>query len=67
MPVRYTLLSMKIEIRHAEPSDAAAVQAIYASPGSCDGTLQLPCAPMSLWQQRLTEPPAMARVRFPTD
>ena len=48
---------MKIEIRHAEPADAEAVQAIYASPGTYEGTLQLPCPPLALWQRRLSELP----------
>ena len=48
---------MKIEIRHAEPADAEAVRAIHASPGTYAETLQLPCPPLKLWQERLAEPP----------
>ncbi len=47
---------MAIEIRHAEPSDAEAVRAIHASPGAYEGTLQLPCPPIGLWHERLSEP-----------
>jgi putative acetyltransferase len=48
---------VKIEIRHSEPADAEAVSAIYGSPGTFAGTLQLPCPSTAMWAKRLAELP----------
>lgn len=46
---------MKIEIRHAEPEDAEALQAIYADEGLYTNTLQLPMPPKAIWRKRLAD------------
>ncbi|GAA5214090.1 GNAT family N-acetyltransferase [Corallincola platygyrae] len=43
-------------IRAAEPSDAQAVQAIYAQPHAYAGTLQLPYPSQQMWQCRMDKP-----------
>ena len=48
---------MSITIRHAEPSDAKALHRVFSDPGVISGTLQLPFAKLSLWQERLQNPP----------
>ena len=47
-----------ITVRRAEPRDAEALQAIYATPGAQAGTLQLPLPSVELWRKRLAEFPA---------
>jgi putative acetyltransferase len=49
----------KIEftIRHTEPSDAEAIQQIFAGPVAIRGTLQLPYPSIERWRKRLAEPP----------
>ncbi|MCU7974943.1 GNAT family N-acetyltransferase [Shewanella sp. SW36] len=42
-----------ITIRHAEKSDAAAIQAVYACPNAYAGTLQLPLPSTDKWEARL--------------
>lgn len=46
---------MKIEIRHAEPEDAEALQAIYTDEALYANTLQLPMPSKSLWRTRLAD------------
>ena len=41
---------MKIEIRHAEPEDAEALQAIYTDEALYANTLQLPMPSNTLWR-----------------
>jgi L-phenylalanine/L-methionine N-acetyltransferase len=48
---------MKIEIRHAEPSDYEAIHKIYTQPKVVWGTLQLPYSPAERQRERLTAPP----------
>ena len=49
---------MEITVRHAEPSDAAALHRIMSGPRAAAGTLQLPLQPAEAWRKRLAEPPA---------
>jgi putative acetyltransferase len=51
-PTNYTYT-----IRHAEPSDYEALQAIYAGPKAVWGVLQLPFPSAEMWRKRLAEPP----------
>lgn len=44
---------MEITIRHSEPEDFAAIQAIYAQPSCFGGTLQLPYPSLDMWKKRL--------------
>ena len=46
---------MKIEIRHAEPEDAEALQAIHADEALYANTLQLPMPSKTLWHKRLAD------------
>jgi L-phenylalanine/L-methionine N-acetyltransferase len=46
-----------IAIRRAEPRDAEALKAIFDSPGSMAGTLQLPFPSVAMWQKRLADFP----------
>ena len=46
---------MKIEIRHAEPEDAEALQAIHADEALYANTLQLPMPSKTLWRKRLAD------------
>lgn len=48
---------MKIEIRHAEPEDAEALQAIYTDEVLYANTLQLPMPSKTLWRKRLEDIP----------
>lgn len=48
---------MKIEIRHAEPEDAEALQAIYTDEALYANTLQLPMPSKTLWRKRLADIP----------
>ena len=48
---------MTIEIRHAEPADCAALQALHAQPRAIWGTLQLPYPSVEAWKKRLQEKP----------
>lgn len=48
---------MKIEIRHAEPEDAEALQAIHADEALYADTLQLPMPSKTLWRKRLADIP----------
>lgn len=48
---------MKIEIRHAEPEDAEALQAIHADEVLYANTLQLPMPSKTLWRKRLADIP----------
>ncbi len=48
----------KIAIRRAEPRDAEAMQAIFATPGAQAGTLQVPLPSVEQWRRRLAEFPA---------
>jgi putative acetyltransferase len=47
----------KIVIRRAEPCDAEAMQAIFASPRAMAGTLQLPYPSGAMWVKRIAEFP----------
>lgn len=47
-----------ITIRRAEPRDAEALQATFASPKAMAGTLQLPYPGVDMWRKRLAEWPA---------
>ncbi|HTD02628.1 GNAT family N-acetyltransferase [Undibacterium sp.] len=42
-----------IQIRRAEPDDAAQIQRVYASANAYTGTLQLPHPSVEMWQERL--------------
>ncbi len=46
-----------VTIRHAEPSDAEALHRIFQDRSVIAGTLQLPYPRLSLWQERLQNPP----------
>ena len=46
----------EVTIRAAEPDDFGALQAIYAGPGACFGTLQMPFPSKEMWKQRLQNP-----------
>ncbi|WP_288997841.1 hypothetical protein [uncultured Psychrobacter sp.] len=46
---------MEIGIRHAEPEDAEALQAIYTDEVLYANTLQLPMPSKTLWRTRLAE------------
>ena len=48
---------MKIDIRHAEPEDAEALQAIHADEALYANTLQLPLPSKTLWRKRLADIP----------
>lgn len=48
---------MKIEIRHAEPEDADALQAIHADKALYTNTSQLPMPSKTLWRKRLADIP----------
>ncbi len=48
---------MTLEIRHAEPDDYAALQAIHAQPKAVWGTLQMPFPSVDMWKRRLAEGP----------
>ncbi|WP_296207017.1 GNAT family N-acetyltransferase [Psychrobacter sp. UBA3480] len=48
---------MKIEIRHAEPEDAEALQAIHTDDAVYANTLQLPMPSKTLWRKRLADIP----------
>lgn len=48
---------MKIEIRHAEPEDAEALQGIYTDEVLYADTLQLPMPSKTLWRKRLADIP----------
>lgn len=52
-----SLEAAAIHIRHAEPSDAEALQRIFTYPGVVRGTLQLPFPSLEMWRKRLAEPP----------
>lgn len=47
-----------IIVRHAEITDAVALQQLYAHPAVYRDTLQLPLPSEALWQQRLADRPA---------
>ncbi len=47
-----------IHVRRAEPRDAEALQANFASPNALAGTLQLPYPGVEMWRKRLAEWPA---------
>ena len=49
--------SRKIVIRRAEPRDAEAMQAIFASPRAMAGTLQLPYPSGAMWVKRIADFP----------
>src|SRR5882762_6902468 len=49
--------SPKIIIRRAEPRDAEAMQAIFASPRAMAGTLQLPYPSGAMWVKRIADFP----------
>ncbi|MFO1325608.1 MAG: GNAT family N-acetyltransferase [Burkholderiales bacterium] len=44
-----------IAVRRAEPSDADAMRAIFASPKAQAGTLQLPLPSVEMWRKRLAD------------
>jgi putative acetyltransferase len=44
-------------VRHAEPSDAEALHGIFQSRSVVAGTVQLPFPKLSLWRERLGNPP----------
>ncbi len=46
-----------ILIRHVEPTDAQALQRLYAHPQTYGDTLQLPFPPEALWAKRIAELP----------
>jgi len=48
---------MEMEIRHAEPEDAEALQAIHADEALYANTLQLPMPPKTVWRKRLADIP----------
>ena len=48
---------MEIIIRKTEPSDAAALQELYACEKAYSGTLQLPHPALSMWESRLSNTP----------
>ncbi len=48
---------MTIIVRHAEVSDAEAIQRIHAQPKVVWGTLQLPFPSVELWRNRIASPP----------
>jgi putative acetyltransferase len=48
---------MKIQMRHAEPSDFEAIHKIYTQPKVVWGTLQLPYSSAERQRRRLTDPP----------
>ena len=48
---------MDITVRRAEPSDAAAVKAVYEGVVAYSGTLQLPNPSLDLWTKRLANIP----------
>lgn len=48
----------KIQVRHCEPGDAAALRAIFEQPSCYAGTLQLPHPPLEQWKNRLEKRPA---------
>lgn len=48
---------MDIQVRRAEPNDAAAVKAIYEGVVAYSGTLQLPNPSLELWTKRLANIP----------
>ncbi len=45
-----------VTIRHADPGDAEALQAIFSGPRVVAGTLQLPFPSVESWRKRLAEP-----------
>jgi putative acetyltransferase len=47
-----------INVRRAEPRDAEAMQAIFATPGAQAGTLQMPLPSAEMWRKRLADFPA---------
>ncbi len=48
---------MDITVRHAEPSDAEALHRLFGARSVMAGTLQLPFPKLSLWRERLQNPP----------
>ncbi len=48
---------MDITIRHAEPSDAEALHRLFGARSVMADTLQLPFPKLSLWRERLQNPP----------
>lgn len=46
---------MELKIRHAEPSDFAAIQETFAQPKATSGTLQIPYPSAEMWRDRLTK------------
>jgi len=46
-----------ITVRHAEPSDAEALHRLFQARSVMAGTLQLPFPKLSLWRERLQNPP----------
>ncbi len=46
-----------IEIRHTEPADYQAVQAILSQPKAIWGTLQVPFPSVEVWKKRMAEQP----------
>ena len=48
---------MDITVRHAEPSDAEALHRLFQARSVMAGTLQLPFPKLSLWRERLQNPP----------
>lgn len=51
-----------IEIRSGEPSDYAALQALYTRPRVIHGTLQIPYTSQEVWRKRCLERPENVRV-----
>ncbi len=51
-------MSAGVRIRHAEPADAAGLQALFAQAPAQAGTLQLPYPSVAAWARRLAELPA---------
>jgi len=45
---------MELKIRHAEPSDFAAIQETFAQPKATSGTLQIPYPSAEMWRERLS-------------
>ncbi|OYU44928.1 MAG: GNAT family N-acetyltransferase [Burkholderiales bacterium PBB4] len=53
---------MKLEIRHAEPDDYAAVARLYSYPLAAGGTLQVPVQLSEVWKQRLSNIASQDRI-----
>lgn len=46
---------MELKIRHAEPSDFAAIQETFVQPKATSGTLQIPYPSADAWRERLSK------------